>query len=221
MRKLVLLSSIGLFLGAAGSGERTLSLAELRDKIEGGWAGQMIGVSFGAPTEFQFQQKINDSTLPAWTPDRVSNSIDQDDLYVDMTFAKVLDEKGLSATTDDFGNMFREAKYHLWHANLGARRALKRGVPPSLSGTPKYNAHANDIDFQIESDFIGLMAPGMPRAATDIAWRAGRVMNYGDGIYGGIFMSCMYSAAFFEIGPAQGGAKRVSPACRPRVPTRS
>ena len=201
MRKLILLSTTVFLLSGAGPGERAIPLAELRDKIAGGWAGQMIGVSFGAPTEFGTRQKINEGVLPKWTPDRVSNSIEQDDLYVDMTFAKVLDDKGLDATTEDFGNMFRDAKYHLWHANLGARRALKRGVPASLSGTPKYNAHANDIDFQIESDFIGLMAPGMPRSATDIAWRAGRVMNYGDGIYGGILMSCMYSAAFFETDP--------------------
>ena len=44
--------------------------------------------------------------LPKWTPDRVSNALDQDDLYVDMTFAKVLDDKGLDATTADFGAMF-------------------------------------------------------------------------------------------------------------------
>jgi hypothetical protein len=30
---------------------REISLSDLRDKIEGGWAGQMIGVSYGAPTE--------------------------------------------------------------------------------------------------------------------------------------------------------------------------
>ena len=29
----------------------------------------------------------------------VSESLDQDDLYVDMTFAKVLDDKGINATT--------------------------------------------------------------------------------------------------------------------------
>jgi hypothetical protein len=118
-----------------------------------------------------------------------------------MTFAKVLDDKGLKATTDDFGAMFKDAQYALWHANLAARRALKRGVPASKSGMPAVNAHANDIDFQIEADFIGLMAPALPRSATDIAWRAGRVMNYGEGIYGGIFVSCMYSAAFFEKDP--------------------
>src|SRR5262249_7858712 len=155
----------------------------------GGWAGQMIGVSYGAPTEFRHRgELVPEDKLPHWKPGNVDNALNQDDLYVDMTFAKVLDDKGLDATTEDFGAMFREARYSRWHANLAARRALKRGVPPALTGTPKYNAHANDIDFQIESDFIGLMAPGLPQAANDICWRAGRVMNYGDGIYGGMFI---------------------------------
>jgi hypothetical protein len=199
----VLLSFVFVWKGVtAASDEKRMTVAELRDRIEGGWAGQMIGVSYGAPTEFRYRnQIIPEEKLPEWTPDKIKNSLNQDDLYVDMTFAKVLDDKGLNATTEDFGAMFREAKYQLWHANLAARRALQRGVSAKLSGTPKYNVHANDIDFQIEADFIGLMAPGLPQASNDIAWRAGRVMNYGDGIYGGMFVSCMYSAAFFESDP--------------------
>jgi hypothetical protein len=204
MRKSLLIlcvPTVVAVLIAASKTTKTISIEELRDKVEGGWAGQMIGVSFGAPTEFRYREKIIDGALPEWKPDRITNSLNQDDLYVDMTFAKVLDDKGVKATTEDFGAMFREARYALWHANLASRRALKRGVPASLAGTPKYNAHANDIDFQIEADFIGLMAPALPQSAADIAIRAGRVMNYGDGIYGGVFVSCMYSAAFFENDP--------------------
>ncbi|MBL8241104.1 MAG: ADP-ribosylglycohydrolase family protein [Bryobacterales bacterium] len=183
-------------------GQQKLTVADLRDKIEGGWAGQMIGVSYGAPTEFRFNNRtIPENSLPNWSPEKISNSLVQDDLYVDMTFAQVLDDRGIDATTEDFGAMFKDAKYRLWHANLAARRALKRGVPARLAGTPKYNVHANDIDFQIEADFIGLMAPGLPQASNAIALRAGRVMNYGDGIYGGMFVSCMYAAAFFESDP--------------------
>ena len=183
-------------------GYRKLTAAELRDKIEGGWAGQMIGVSFGAPTEFHYDQvQVPVDKLPNWKPEMVSNSLEQDDLYVDMTFAKVLDDKGINATTTDFGNMFRDAKYRLWHANLAARRALRRGISPELTGTPRYNAHANDIDFQIESDFVGLMTPGLPQSANEMCLRAGRVMNTGDGIIGGMFISGMYSAAFFERDP--------------------
>lgn len=193
---------LGACSGAAEPEFREIPLAELEDKVAGGWAGQMIGVSYGGPTEFRHRESIiPENELPAWDPDTVADSIRQDDLYVDMTFAQVLDDKGLDATTEDFGAMFKDAEYHLWHANLAARRALKRGVPAALSGTPKYNAHANDIDFQIEADFVGLMTPGLPQASNDLCFRAGRVMNYGDGIYGGMFVSCMYAAAFFESDP--------------------
>jgi hypothetical protein len=189
-------------LAAAQKGsQQSIGLSDLRDKIAGGWAGQMIGVSFGAPTEFKYREQIIEGELPEWRPERIRNSLRQDDLYVDMTFAKVLDDKGLDATTADYGQMFAQARYRLWHANLAARRALKRGVKPELTGTPAYNAHANDIDFQIESDFIGLMAPGLPQASNRLCDRAGRVMNYGDGIYGGMFVSGMYAAAFFEKDP--------------------
>jgi hypothetical protein len=200
-RILVAVSVFAMLAWGQQAGRREISLSDLRDKIEGGWAGKMIGVSFGAPTEFRAQGKIMEGPLPKWTPDRVSNSLGQDDLYVNMTFAQVLDNKGLEASTADFGDMFRQARYGLWHANLAGRRALKRGVAAGASGTPKYNAHANDIDFQIESDFIGLMTPGMPQSANRIAERAGRVMNYGDGIYGGMFVAGMYSAAYFEDDP--------------------
>ena len=197
----VFLSFAGL-LSCTPSGLDRIPLSQLQDRIKGGWAGQMIGVSYGLPTEFQFNnQIIPEDRMPEWAPARVAEALDNDDLYVDMTFAAVLDEKGLDATTEDFGAMFKEADYRLWHANLAARRALRRGVPATLTGTPKYNAHANDIDFQIEADFIGLMAPGLPQAANDLCWRAGRVMNHGDGIYGGMFVSGMYSAAFFESDP--------------------
>jgi len=179
---------------------RRLSRNVLEDKVRGGWAGQMIGVSFGAPTEFKSNGAIIEGAIP-WRPENVSNAIDQDDLYVEMTFAEVMDKIGLEATTEQYGEMFKESKYQLWHANAAARRLLNRGVRAPGSGHPQHNVHANDIDFQIESDFIGLMCPGLPREANRFADRVGRVMNHGDGLYGGMFFSGMYAAAFFESDP--------------------
>jgi hypothetical protein len=180
----------------------TIEVSRLEDKIRGGWAGQMIGVSFGAPTEFRYLGRvIPEDELPEWQPGMVKNSIRQDDLYVDMTFMAVLDDKGWDATTEDFGAAFRDSQYPLWHANYAARRALRRGVPASDTGSPTVNPHANDIDFQIEADFIGLMTPGMPSTAIELAQRVGRVMNAGDGILGGIFVGGLYSAAFFDSEP--------------------
>ena len=114
----------------------------------------MIGVSYGAPTEFRFRQAmVPEDRLPKWKPDMVSNGAHQDDLYAYMTLAKVLDDKGLDATTEDFGAMFKDAKDRLWHANPAARRAPQARSAGDALATLKYNAHANDIDFQIEVRF--------------------------------------------------------------------
>ncbi|HXG68608.1 MAG TPA: ADP-ribosylglycohydrolase family protein [Blastocatellia bacterium] len=176
---------------------RRMALQSLEDKIRGGWAGQMIGVAFGAPTEFRHLGKTIEGDLP-WSPDRVANALKQDDLYVEMTFAEVMDRVGLDAAMEQYGEAFRDSKYDLWHANAAARRNLLRGIKPPMSGHPDNNLHANDIDFQIEADFIGLMTPGLPREANKYCDRVGRVMNYGDGLFGGMFVCGMYAAAFFE-----------------------
>jgi len=201
---LILIASIVLQAARAKHGgvvkARSLSRQALEDKIRGGWAGQMIGVSFGAPTEFKSNGKIIEGEI-RWKPEMVSNAIFQDDLYVEMTFTEVMDRVGLNATIEQYGEAFKDSKYHLWHANAGARRLLNQGIKAPWSGHPKYNIHANDIDFQIESDFIGMMTPGLPQEANKYADRVGHVMNYGDGVYGGMFFAGMYAAAFFENDP--------------------
>src|SRR4026208_529883 len=90
----------------AAPSRRLLWRAALEDKVRGGWAGQMIGVSFGAPTEFRSNAKILEGPLPKWRPNRVENAIDQDDLYVEMTFAAVMDHQGLDATSEQYGEAF-------------------------------------------------------------------------------------------------------------------
>jgi hypothetical protein len=185
---------------AAEPGPRRIGRKVLEDKIRGGWAGKMIGVAYGGPTEFKAQGKIFEGEI-VWSADKVASAIDQDDLYVGMTLAETMDRLGLDAPVEAYGEAFKQTKYSLWHANAGARRLLNQGVKAPLSGHPKYNIHANDIDFQIEADFIGLMTPGLPRQSNDLCDRVGRVMNHGDGVYGGMFLDCMYSAAFFERDP--------------------
>jgi hypothetical protein len=56
----------------------------------------MVGVSYGWPMEFRARGEIYDREI-RWTPSNVRNSINQDDLYVEMTFAEVMDRVGLDA----------------------------------------------------------------------------------------------------------------------------
>jgi len=201
-----LLSSTFLFLLIAISinAQQTISKEVLKDKIKGGWAGQTIGVTFGGPYEFRFNGTfIQDYQPLEWSKDNVKNNMLNnaglyDDIYMDLTFVDILERVGLDAPVDSFANAFANAGYTLWHANQSARYNILNGIKAPQSGDWHFNPHADDIDFQIESDFAGLMNPGMPQSASSIADKVGHIMNYGDGWYGGVFVSNMYALAFFN-----------------------
>ncbi len=172
----------------------------LLNKIRGAWAGKIAGVIAGTPAEFRACGRTYAGPLGWDLPTTVA--LLQDDLYVNMAFLEVLDEKGPEATQAEFAEAIRNSGFALFHANLAARRNLLMGVPPPLSGRPPHNLHADDIDFQIEADFIGLVSPALPRAASDLAFRVGPIINYGDGVYGGVFVANLYALAFVESDPA-------------------
>lgn len=180
----------------------TLSKATLQDKIKGGWAGQLIGCTFGGPTEFKFNgTMMNDYQPIPWYDGYIKKTMIEtpglyDDLYMDLTFVDVFEKKGLDAPVSEHANAFAKAGYMLWHANQVGRYNILNGMKAPESGHWLNNPHADDIDFQIEADFSGLMAPGMPNTAIQIGDPIGHIMNYGDGWYGGVFVGAMYSLAF-------------------------
>lgn len=180
----------------------TLSTNQLLDKIKGGWAGQTIGVSFGSHTEFKHQGTfIQDYQSIPWHEGYVQELMDSwpdlyDDIYMDLTFVDVLERVGMDAPVDSFAIAFATADYNLWHANQAARYNILHGVKES--GHWLFNPHADDIDYQIEADFAGLMNPGMPNSASEISDKIGHIMCYGDGWYGGVYVGAMYSLAFIS-----------------------
>ena len=189
--------AIVFLVSCADKNTKTIKISELKDKIAGGWAGKMIGVTYGFPTEFRALGTTYDKEL-AWAPDSVKGSIHQDDLYVQMSFMMTMDEHGIYAPAEKFAASFANAGYPLWCANVQARKNFFDGIMPPKSGHPEYNLWADAIDFQIEADFIGFMSPGMPQTSNAICDRIGHIMNYGDGVYGGMFVCGLYTEAFFE-----------------------
>jgi hypothetical protein len=200
--------------------------AALLDKIKGGWAGQVIGCTFGGPTEFLFPGAMIPDYQPIpWDASLVAERFERspglyDDVYMDLTFVGVMAREGLDAPATSHAKAFAEAGYPLWHANQAARYNILQGLMPPDSGHWLNNPHADDIDFQIEADFAGLMSPGMVNPGAEIADRVGHIMNYGDGWYGGVYVAALYSLAFvrddverivaeaLEVLPAQSGFAR-------------
>ena len=180
----------------------TLSKQALQNKIQGGWAGQLIGCTFGGPTEFQYNgTMLNDYQPIPWYDGYIKHTMLNnpglyDDIYMDLTFVDVFERKGLDAPVEEHANAYANAEYMLWHANQAGRYNILNGMKAPQSGHWLNNPHADDIDFQIEADFSGLMAPGMPNTAIQIGDPIGHIMTYGDCWYGGAYVGAMYSLAF-------------------------
>ena len=179
-----------------------ISKEVLKDKIKGGWAAQTIGVTFGSPVEFKYNgTMIQDYQKIPWSaksmPDTYENEPGfYDDIYMDLTFVQVLEDEGLDAPAISFAKAFANAEYKLWFANQQARYNVLNGLEPPQTGHWLNNPCADDIDFQIEADFAGLMSPGMVNTCSEICDKIGHIMNYGDGWYGGVYVGAMYSLAF-------------------------
>jgi hypothetical protein len=184
-----------------GRDKITLSKAALYDKIKGGWAGQLIGVTYAS------EMKASASAAPTvnenlqWSDGyQISNFQNNpdvyDDIYIDLTFLEAIREHGAGVTPKKLSEAYLRATYTMNHACQSARYNLMKGKSPQRSGYWLDNPHADDNDFQSHADFIGLMYPGLPQSASLLSNKVGHLMNYGDGYYGGLYISTLYSLAF-------------------------
>ena len=199
---IALACGFALAFGSTSVSAAALGDHEIRDKIAGGWVGALVAAAWAYPTEFDFQGQIMPARrVPRWSIGYANRftfrpSGGPDESYVEIPFMESLRRHGVTAGWREWADAFAATRFKLFFANRTSRSNLRRGIPPPLSGHPDFSPNAYDIDFQIESDFIGLMAPAQPGAAVDVAWRLGHLMNHGDGVYGGVMVSAMHAAAF-------------------------
>jgi len=132
----VLVASLILSAATTGRAEdkkpksRRLPAEVYVDKMKAGWIGQMVGVGWGAPTEFRYKGVIIPTEkMPKWQPKMV-NQFRQDDVYVEMTFMRTLELYGLDVSIRQAGIDFANSGYRLWHANRAGRDNLRKGIAP-------------------------------------------------------------------------------------------
>lgn len=179
--------------------DKTITFTEFQDKLMGGWLGQGIGVSWSQETEFRYRHRmIPDNEVPNWSSNWINRMFYQDDNYCELPFVHCCLNEGVNAPTVKFGEYWKnEATFMLWCANVQALTNLNSGIQTPWSGHYTKHGSCEDIDWQIESNWSGMMCPGMPMASADVSFRAGHVMNYADGVYGGVFTAACQSAAYF------------------------
>ncbi len=176
----------------------SLTEDELYDKVKGAWAGQMYGVTMGWPTEFQYIACIAPaSAVPDMATLDINHAFIEDDLYVELTYVDAMLKNGYDCSLTTLANAFAASTYPLDHANKQGRTNLQNGISAPDSGSYKYNYHCDDIDWQINADFVGTIYALDVNQAASRAFEIGHITNYGDGVYGGVYVAALHSAAYY------------------------
>lgn len=169
----------------------------LYDKLKGAWAGQMAGVVLGAKQEFWYRgTMMPDDQVEDYADLNINDAFAQDDLFVEITYIAQMMKTGYNSSLKQMADAFKNSQYGLDHANKIGRENLRKGIEAPDSGSFEHNLHCDDIDWQIDADFVAQLYPGAPNLAAARAFELGHITNYGDGVYGGVFVSAMNAAAY-------------------------
>ncbi|HEY0654525.1 MAG TPA: ADP-ribosylglycohydrolase family protein [Chryseosolibacter sp.] len=184
-----------------GRDKVVLSKSLLYDKIKGGWVGQVIGVTYASDMQASASMENARTENVHWSEGYqlatfTANPDVYDDIYIDLNFLEAIQEYGTGVTPKKLSEVYLNSTYVMSHGSQSARYNLSKGKSPLRSGYWLDNPHADDNDFQIHADFIGMMNPGLPASAALVSHKVGHLMSFGDGYYGGLYVSTLYSLAF-------------------------
>ena len=149
---------------------KEISRDELLDRIYGGWAGMLIGGIEGLPHEFKYNEKSRE-TLPEFTFLQNGARSDDDNDF-EWTHLWFMDREGMVKLPYHRIVEIWKANMNagIWIANKKARDLMDQGVIPPKTGSIQLNPHSwYNLSGQFCVESYGLIAPGMPQAASQIA----------------------------------------------------
>jgi ADP-ribosylglycohydrolase len=138
--------------------------------------------------------------------------VSDDDISGTLTFIRGLEDSGLykDTPTEAFGDLWLnyliEHQTVLWWGGMGrstehtAWLRLQAGYKAPQSGSIGLNGRvvAEQIGAQIFIDAFGMVAPGKPKMAAELARRSATVSHDGEAVYGAQVVAAMVAGAFVE-----------------------
>ncbi|MBV9470478.1 MAG: ADP-ribosylglycohydrolase family protein, partial [Abitibacteriaceae bacterium] len=186
------------------------------ERVYAGVLGKIIGVYLGRPFEGWGYDSIMErlGEIQYYVHEKLNAPliVTDDDISGTFTFLRALPDYDNSRdlTPEQIGqtwlNYLIEKRTVLWWGGVGnstehtAYQRLKSGIPAPDSGSIATNGKvvAEQIGAQIFIDGWGMVAPGDPEFAADLARRAASVSHDGEAIYGAQVIAAMEAQAFIE-----------------------
>lgn len=184
---------------------------DILKKTYAGWLGKLAGIRLGAPIEGWTYEKIRDELgeINGYVGE-LSRFAADDDSNGPMMFIRALNDYSLDPTAEQIGRTWLEYTPYqhgmFWWGGYGvstehtAYMNLASGIPAPRSGSIAQNGAtvAEQIGGQIFIDTWGLVCPGDPDTAAELAQKAASVSHDGNGVYGGMFVAAAIALAYEE-----------------------
>jgi hypothetical protein len=178
---------------------------QLLDHIRGGWTGMLIGGIEGLAHEFKYIQEPR-SELPAYKllPGGARTDDDNDFEWTHLYF---MDQEGTFKLP--YARLVEIWKANmnqgLWCANLQARKLMDQGVIPPETSNPARNSYAPfNLAGQFCTEAYGMIAPGMPQTAADLAVHYARISVSGEPLQAARYWAALISLAAVSPHPLEG-----------------
>ncbi len=186
------------------------------ERVYAGVLGKIIGVYLGRPFEgWSYETILRDLGEITYYVNEQRGApliVTDDDISGTFTFFRALADNGYSRslTPAQIGqtwlNYLIEKRTVLWWGGMGtstehtAYLRLKHGIAAPFSGSIVTNGKvvAEQIGAQIFIDGWGMVAPGDPALAADLARRAASVSHDGEAIYGAQVVAAIEAVAFVD-----------------------
>lgn len=184
------------------------------ERVYAALTGKVVGVYLGRPFEGwsyeRIQRELGD--VEYYVHDRlgVPLIVTDDDIAGTITFFRAAADSGAGYDVqsrhmaENWLNYLIQGRSVLWWGGMSnstehtAYLRLLEGVQPPASGSMQLNGRivAEQIGAQIFIDCWGLMCPGMPRLAAELARRAAVVSHDGEAVFAAQAIAAMEAAAF-------------------------
>ena len=186
-------------LSAAQSQTLEITPEELRDKIHGGFLGQMLGNLNGLPHEFAYIDQPGNVT--GYVPGYKYAHTDDD---TDVEWVYVIEMQRGGETLIPYERVaelwIRHLNRGIFASNQWARGLMGIGIVPPMTGHPALNPRAHyNIAGQFSTEAFGLMAPGMPQTAARIGSHYARVVVEGEPVQATQLYMTMIATAFLSV----------------------
>jgi len=167
------------------------------DRVKGAWLGKCIGTALGDPVEGWTREAIR---ATHGTVDRylVPPKTENDDTAYPILVLHALDEHGVGYTSEQLGLEWVEHLPYAYTAEQVALDNLKAGrMPPESRWIG--NPCGTWVGGQMRGEVHGLVAPLVPKVATEYAFRDAAISHYREGLDGEVYAAALVSLAFADL----------------------